>query len=317
MARTKGEQEGARKMMSDERIQNALKKFSTYIVDDFPSSLPLLDNFRLAHRRKGDSLASLELLLIQHNLGGLLPRLEALFEEGISPERTWLIDIPYSTNERVRQEIPKRFGIPGLQIASPFRDPIAPYSTLQLRRVEEIVYHLGNRLSQSHLLVVDDGAYFVRALRNIEEFEPCFHNAFRGRTAIVEQTTRGHRYLEEQEYKRLVEDTLEAPVVSIARCSTKREFEAPFIGAAAVRGLINAFNRERIDMNDLDSIAIIGFGPVGQSVFNALKNFSHKGPIQVVDTDERKHQRIKELGGDPCISLPNGYKFDLVIGSTG
>jgi len=84
------------------------------------------------------------------------------------------VDIPYSTNERVRKEIPKRFGVPDLQIASPFRDPIAPYSTIQLRRVEDIVHYLANRVSQSRLLVVDDGACFVRALKNIEDFDPAF-----------------------------------------------------------------------------------------------------------------------------------------------
>lgn len=304
--------------MDDERIQNALRTFHTEVVgDDFPTSMPLLDNFRLTHRRKSDSLANLELLLIQHNLGPFLLRLKAIFDDGLRPERIWLVDIPYSTNERVRQEIPKQFGIPGLQIAPPFRDPIAPYSTLQLRRVEDIVYHLANRLPQSRLLVVDDGAYFVRALRNIEEFEPGFTNAFRGRTAIVEQTTRGHRYLKQQEYKRLVEHTLEAPVVSIARCRTKTELEAPFIGAAAARGLLKALECEGINMNDLDRVAIIGFGPVGQAVFRALKHFGHKGPIQVVDTDEKKHQRIAELGGDPYVSLPKEHKFNLVIGSTG
>jgi len=303
--------------MYEERIQYALKTFPTEIADEFPTSLPLLDSFRQAHSRKNDSFADLEVLLIQHNLGPFLLRLEALFEEGLRPERTWLVDIPYSTNERVRKEIPKRFGIPALQIAPPFRDPIAPYSTIQLRRIEDIVYYLANRVSHSRLLVVDDGAYFVRALKNIEDFEPGFTNAFRRRTAIVEQTTRGHRYLEEKQYRRLVEDALEAPVVSIARCSTKVEFEAPFIGVAASRAVVNVFDREGIEINNLGRTAIIGFGPVGQAVFQALKDFDHAGPIQVVDTDETKHQRIAELGGEPHISLPKEKNFDLVVGCTG
>lgn len=257
------------------------------------------------------------MLLIQHNLGPLLLRLQALFEEGLKPERTWLVDIPYSTNERVRTEIPRLFGVPDLHIAPPFRDPIAPYSILQLRRVEETIYRLSSQLSLPRLLVVDDGAYFVRALRNIERFEPGFSEVFKGRTVIVEQTTRGHRYLEQREYAAIVEDLLEAPVVSIARCATKSDFEAPFIGVAASRAVVKALEREGIDIGTVSRIAVIGFGPIGQSVFHALKQFDPARIIQVVETDTAKHYRITAAGGQPLMSLQEAANLDLVAGCTG
>jgi S-adenosylhomocysteine hydrolase len=304
-------------MMYERKIQNALDNFPTKIPNDFPTSLPLLDDFRQNHRKKRAPLANLEVLMIQHTLGPFLLRLEALFEEGLKPERTWLVDIPYSTNEKVRKEIPQRFGIPELQISPPFRDPIAPYSTLQLHRVEDAIYHLANRVPRSPLLVIDDGAYFVRAIKNLEDLEPGFASVFKGKTSIVEQTTRGHRYLEHKDYIRQVQETLESPVVSIARCKTKAGFEAPFIGAAASRALVGAFEREGIHIENFNRIAIIGFGLVGQAVFHALKDLGNDKLIYVVDPDLNKQKRISELGGEPLTGLPDRGNFDLVVGCTG
>jgi len=303
--------------MNEEKIRNALKSFPNEIENEFPLEMPLLDEFRQAHIKDTDPLSHLELLLIQHNLGPFLLRLESMFEDGLKPEKTWLVDIPYSTNERVKQEIPKRFGVPHFQIAPPFRDPIAPYSILQLYRVKSIVNYLANRMPKSKLLVVDDGAYFIRALKDLDDLEPGFARAFKGRTAIVEQTTRGHRHLEEEIYKNFVEHVIEAPVVSIARCQTKTELEAPFIGAAASKAASNIFKYEKVDIDNLGNIAIIGFGPVGQSVYHALTNCVHGLPIQVIDTDITKHKSISELGGIPHESFPEDYNFDLVIGCTG
>ncbi len=304
--------------MYDPKIMQALKTFhEVEIPDDFPKSMPLLDVFRQRNKRSAGSLNNLNILLIQHHLSPYILRLDALFKEGLNPENTWIIDIPYSTNEIVRREIPKRFGIPTHQIATPFRDPIAPYSIMQLQRVESIVYQLAGRIMNSKLLVIDDGAYFVRALRDIDNYDKSIVDAFRGRTFLVEQTTRGHRYLEEAESKRLIEERLKAPVISIARCKTKTEFEAPFIGEAAARDLTNALGFERIDLNDLDAMAIIGFGPVGQAVFQALKRLKPNTSIQIIDTKESKHQEIIKLGGNPLKQFPMKGKYDLVVGCTG
>jgi hypothetical protein len=240
-----------------------------------------------------------------------------MFDDGLKPERTWLVDIPYSTSELVRAEIYDRFAIPKHQISPPMRDPLIPYALMQLRRVQDVVYHLSQSTPRSRLLVVDDGAYFVRAIADLEILDPEIVDAFCGRTVIVEQTTRGHRYLQESRYRRLVEDRLEAPVVSIARCRTKTEFEGPFIGAAARHALTTRFERERIDLCDLDRIAVVGFGVVGQAVFHALQKSVRGKRIVVVDTDKGKHQQILDKGGEPHSALPRHDAFDLVVGCTG
>jgi hypothetical protein len=182
-----------------------------------------------------------------------------------------------------------------------------------------MIYYIANRLSDNpreRLLVIDDGAYFVRALSNLEIHEPGITGIFRNRTHIVEQTTRGHRYFKKPKYKDLVENSIKAPVVSIAKCKTKVKFESPFIGAAASRALVNRFEHENIDIRKFRRIAIIGFGPVGEAVFRALRPLFNRKMI-VVDKDEHTHQKIVDLKGEPHASLPEDGGFDLVVGCTG
>lgn len=310
--------------MYDEEILRALKSFPDRIPDEIPEKLPLLNCFRKKHPREPKALADVEVLLIQHHLAPFVCRLEAMFAEGLKPERTWMVDIPYSTNETVRTEILDRFGIPRTNTSAPFRDPVAPYAVVQLHRVREIVQHLAGSIKGSRLLVVDDGAYFIRALKDLVAQDPEFAKVFRGRTHIVEQTTRGHRYFREPEhaaYRRLAEETLVAPVVSVAKAKTKEEFESPFIGAAAARSLKRALTSEGLDLENLGRVGIVGFGPVGRSVFEALSALGHRGKITVIDKDEQKHQLIRRLGGSPRKALQKRLqrerRYQLLVGCTG
>lgn len=311
--------------MYDERIRKALRLFPETIPDEPPEKLPLLDEFRASHPRKSNALADVEVLMIQHHLGPLLRRLDAMFEEGLRPERTWLVDIPYSTNETVRMEVLERFGIPRQNASPPFRDPIAPYAKLQLHRVQEIIQHLAGCMKSSRLLVVDDGAYFIRALEELEAVSPGFADVFRERTHIVEQTTRGHRYFSEPEhrpYRLLAEEVLAAPVVSIAKAKTKMDIESPFIGAATSRSLKRTLRHEKgLDVRDLGRLGVVGFGAVGEAVFRALSHFGHRGPITVIDPDVSKHSRIKQRKGRPRRalqkSLPKERRYKVLVGCTG
>lgn len=305
--------------MYNQRILDALDRFPEIVPEELPESLPLLDDYRHRHPRR-QSEGDLTVLLIQHHLGPFIRRLDAMFDDGVRPDRTWFVDIPYSTNEEVREEIPKRFGISPFHISPPLRDPLAPYATLQLQRVANLIQHLAQGNVGSRLLVIDDGAYFVRALKDLEDLGAGLSRAFAGRTFIVEQTTRGHRYYEEEDlaaYRHFVEGVLDAPVVSIAKSTTKTEFESPFIGAAAARGLQQKLKTEGLNLDQLGRVALIRFGPVGEAVFKALNPMGHEGPIEVIEIDEGKHTAIRDLGGVPRAALPDTGSFDLLIGCTG
>ena len=286
-----------------------------------PTELPLLDTFTEAHThtdntatRLGD-LNSVRVLFIQHHLAAFLPRIQTMVEEGMAWDQTWMVDIPYSSNEQVRNIISAKAGV---HMAEPLRDPLAPYHRSQLGRVKQAVEEIADSLGSGILLVVDDGAYFLRALHELRD-RPGLVDRFRGRTHIVEQTTRGHRYLadrEHREFRRLLA-TIEATAVSIARCDTKTHVEAPFIGAAAGRGLRSALAKLGVDPAGLERVAIIGYGTVGQWVSDALKRSAPNARLSVVDTSWRQRRRIKAFGGSPHRRLPRDQAYDLVVGCTG
>lgn len=307
---------------TDPRMRAALAGFGDEeIPDRLPTRLPLLEAFSEAHAhtdnpatRLGD-LNGVRVLFIQHHLAAFLPRIQTMVDEGMAWDQTWMVDIPYSTNEQVRDIIA---GKAGVHMAKRLHDPLAPYHRSQLGRVMEAVEEISDSLGSGSLLVVDDGAYFIRALHQLRD-RPGLVDRFRGRTHIVEQTTRGHRYLTNREHKefRNLLATIEATVVSIARCATKTQVEAPFIGAAASRGLRQALVKLGANPARLERVAIIGYGTVGQWVFDALKTLAPNARLTVVDTSWRKRRRIKAFGGSPHRRLPRDQAYDMVVGCTG
>ncbi len=301
--------------MHHPNIGLALERFAEEeIPEDPPLRLPLLDAYRGYKGSTGD-YADVEVLFIQHHLGPFLARLRAMFDDGLQRENCWFVDIPYSTNERVREEI-RQLGVPAEQMSPPFRDPLAPYSKCQIDRVKDAIRKLSSRKSGCRLLVVDDGAYFIRAVTELRTASSAIPHLLQGKTAIVEQTTRGSRYLQEARYCRTVEQ-LEAPVVSVARCRTKIQFEGPFIGAAVSRSVVRALGRAGRLEAGLGRVAILGFGTVGMATFRALRSHRHDGRIDVVDTDTSKHGTIAAAGGTPSERLPRAKAYDLVVGCTG
>lgn len=298
--------------LGEQRIREALEGFADEsIPEEPPASLPLLDAFR-AERQRCD-LSGTHVLFIQHHLGPFVRRLAAMLDDGLDTDKCWAADIPYSTNWRVLEEV-QRLGVSGKQTATPLQDPLAPYTEFQLKRIEGLVRGLLDCIADDRLLVVDDGAYFVRVMRRLSYDEPAAFKALAGRTSIVEQTTRGHRYLSESKYRDVLA-ALRAPVVSIARTGTKRDIESPFIGAAVVRGLLGSLEQQ--GRRELGRMAVIGFGPVGQATLAALDRLPHEGPIDVVEVDEAKHPAIREAGGLPFVSLPLEQKYGVIAGCTG
>lgn len=314
--------------MDISRLHRALEGFDDETIPDtWPETLDLLEEFR----DKGPWRSSypsekvfegVTVLFIQHHLGPLVARLTAMCKEGMSIERAWFVDVPYSTNQKVRDHIAEH--APG-QLAEPFNDPFEEYCSKQIGRVEEVVQSIIPTLSESgdRLLVIDDGAYFVRALNQLRHKKDDLGD-LRERTYIVEQTTRGHRLLfpgreQDVECRRLLRE-LRAPVVSIARCRTKTEFEGPVIGAAVRKALLTRLGKleHGIRLADLHRIGVIGFGPVGAAVFQQLREeLPERTRIDVIDIDLNKHPEIEAAGGRPHVELPSDGDYQLLIGCTG
>ena len=296
-----------------ETIKRALAYYwNREVPREVPESLPLVDEFRRS-RPAPDAFASVSALFIQHHLVPFVPRLRAMVEEGVPAERMWFVDIPYSTNRTAWSAV-RSLGCPVDQAAENFDDPLAPYSKSQLARVQGIVRRLA-KAAPERCLVVDDGAYFVRALAATSPKERSdLLERFRGRTHIVEQTTRGYRYLKEEPYMRTVFE-LDAPVVSVARSYTKTFLEGPFIGAAVARAVRDALRKA--GRRDVSAALVIGFGTVGEATTRALRNANEGARIDVFDTDPGKARAIAALGARPLPAFPDRGEYDLVVGCTG
>ena len=290
--------------------------YKSEIELSFPDSLELLDEFRRIKIFNKSFLEDVTILFIQHHLYPLIGRLLSMKKDGMKPEKTWFIDIPYSTNEDVKIKIRNEFTNHDYPPA--LADPLENYDNFQTGRIKEVFKTIINS-NPTKLLVVDDGGYFIRALHYLCIQEPDLVEKLKSRIYLVEQTTKGHRTLRDLKYSSLIE-ILNIPMVSIARSKTKLEIESPFIGIACKRAIennsrivskISSLNRNEI------KVAIIGYGPIGKAVFDSAKALlGTSANIYVVEIDINKWQEIKENQGIPVAELSD-TRYDILFGCTG
>ena len=297
-------------------LQKALDKFTDWEIDDqLEESLPLVDEF-CKNRLENEIFFDLDILFIQHHLRPFIQRLKSMKNSGMDFSRCWFVDIPYSTNNRVK-DVLRELQVPESHVPKAFEDPIAPYSRRQIERVAHIIKSIANR-RKGKLLVIDDGAYFIRTLNYLLTRDKQLVASFKEpKTCIVEQTTRGHRYLESEEGKKMV-DYLSAPVVSMARSFTKCNLESPFIGAAVSKRVKKKLNEMGRLEDGLGKVLVIGFGCVGQETVKMLSKFKLDQPINVYDKAWKKLRGdIENMGAKALPRLPKKGSYDSVFGCTG
>ena len=294
-------------------IENALNNFDSFqIPESPPESLLLLEE--LQHRlQQNKPFANIDVLFIQHHLGPFIGRLNVMIECGLDPARTWIVDIPYSTNSVVVDRLGE-LGFPEHQRTALFDHPLSNYGFSQAQRFSSLMEVLEKREDPRPLLVIDDGAYFARYLNSLYTHSPSQLNHYIG-TSVVEQTTRGHRYL--------CNDALEVilrcgiSVVSIAKCKTKKVFEGPFIGAAVSRALKRSIGEGRL--SKAKHIAVIGCGVVGEATVKEICRICPDAKIDVVDVDASVREKVSGLSKN-CEGLPQLHdyrEYEIVFGCTG
>jgi hypothetical protein len=298
--------------MDNEIIMDACRTYhNCKLPKKIPKTLPLLDKF-CEYKKKPKIFANMDVLFIQHHLGPLIPRLEKMKELGLDPSSSWFVDIPYSTNNTVRKKLID-IGFKDEQMAPPLKNPIEPYALRQRDRVEYVIRRLADQEDHKKLLVIDDGAYFIRTLDYLLYNDKSITKKFRNRRIfIVEQTTRGHRHLLKKRYRDLLKD-FKIPAVSIAKVNTKAELESPFIGASVSRILI-----DKIKENDLGKVLIIGFGAVGQATTEEVYNRNLADCIHVYDKAWKDlKSEIKKFDAKTLMDFPTKGYYDTVLGCTG
>lgn len=300
-------------MKTDLVIEKALENFELFqIPDSPPENLSLLEE--LPHRlQETKPFTNIDVLFIQHHLGPFIGRLHSMIASGLDPNRAWFVDIPYSTNPDVAEKLGE-LGFPEHQRTRRFDDPLSNYDSAQTQRVSSLMEILEKREDPCPLLVIDDGAYFARYLNSLNIHSPSQLDNYVG-TSVVEQTTRGHRYLCNDALEVIMRCGLS--VVSIAKCKTKSEFEGPFIGAAVSCAMKRSIGEKRI--SNARSIAVIGCGVVGEATVRGICRICPDAKIDVVDIDASARAKASHLS-KYCEGLPqlrDHREYDIILGCTG
>lgn len=293
-------------------IRGGIERFGQLETAAAPlERLSLLDEYL---QRRRANLTNTAVVLLQHQLAPLVARVNAMYACGLKPNQIWFLDIPYSTNTAVRARLQRELG-QAEQMCSPFEDPLVCYSQAQRDRVQEILHKVADQRTAQDLVIIDDGAYVCRAIAASMDC-PQLREKFRG-TRIVEQTTRGHVFLESAVGQRCIRE-LGLRVVSIARASTKLHFEAPFIGVAVGRALTQAINEHEIPLH---RALVIGFGAIGCASAVALRRAYQQLHIDVFDSNSVVRTEAQELNFETLEELPkerrDGLHYELVLGCTG
>lgn len=275
------------------------------VPQEIPWDMPILDKWL---RGLGDNkpLAGATALFIQHQFGNQVPQTQAMLDLGLDPQNLFWLDVPYSSNAQVREELVNK-GIPrrNLYVSYDYGllDAYAPY---QRRRVQAIIRDLLIDPPQK-LLVLDDGSYFLEAAS-------CFKNRLPN-VAVIEQTSRGMIKLESNAGMRWYSQTV--PIIDVARSTPKRTLEPPYIGRAVCAALFRKLEG-RMKFKESRCL-ILGLGAIGSQVAHFVSDLGFKRKhIHVYDTDKKLlNDTIKREGFSNWDKEDLNIRFNLVIGCSG
>lgn len=221
-------------------------------------SMPILEQWVKKHSAR-KPLAGVTALFIQHQLGNQVPMTRAMLELGLEKKRLFWLDVPYTSNAQVREEL-VRMGIPrqNLIVADDYRILMA-YAPYQRKRVQELIRRFLEDPPE-RLLVLDDGAYFLEAASCFKDRLPSEAKDGSSRVAVVEQTTRGVDKIKSSDAMRLYAQSI--PIVNVARSTPKKTLEPAFIGRAVCTALKRKL-ADRFPRGHSSRCLILGFGTIG------------------------------------------------------
>ena len=290
----------------DQRLAATIAAWDWDAKPTIPSTLPLLDAFRHEYCRY--DFQGWDVLMIQHHLGTFLPLVDSLLDDGMSVERSWHLDIPYSTNLEVNNQLRRRWSRPD-QMLPVFADPLSDFSEAQLLRVALLLSRLTERAPQQPLLIIDDGAYFLRGVLTLRRLGIATDGLTHG-AVVVEQTTRGHRFL--HTHRGELEDW-GISAVSIARSQTKQQVEAPCIGACVAAAITRRASAPR-------RVLVLGYGVIGAATLQALSTKLPDAELFLVDSAEKARESARAASSGRWTVLDaveDEGDYNLVVGCTG
>jgi hypothetical protein len=287
--------------------------------NNFPENLGLLEEFRRIKIQDKSFLKDVSVLFIQHHLYPFIGQLKIMSRDGMIPQKTWFVDIPYSTNNDVVKKIQSEYT--NHEYPKTITDPLLNYSETQKKRIKSVILDVVNSKPKK-LLVIDDGAYFIQAIHELSMISHEIDEVLYNRTYLIEQTTKGHRYLQSEKYS-AIKKKLNIPIVSIARSRSKLEIESPFIGIACKKAIeqndhiMSKIKESAVSEKNNLRLGIIGYGAIGQVVYETLREMiKPQSIIDVIEVNVNKWQEIQNKKGNPLSELAD-TKYDMLFGCTG
>ena len=217
-------------------------------------------------RRNSAPLKDKTIYMVLHFLSDLVPFVRSLHEFGAAYSDMLLIakSYPYATRDQVGHQL-ELLGVRVLR-ASPYN----PIANIAQHVLEEAV---NSKQIPSKLLIIEDGGYFAPIIHR-----KCFAGIAKKCIGIVEQTTKGIA-----EDKKKITKPL-CPILSVAECEFKAEYEAPEIGRITVQNISRFVPNVKLSGRHA---VLFGFGSVGEYVATHLNRSFNMG-VSVVDPVARK-----------------------------
>lgn len=243
----------------------------------------------------------LVVVLVLHLLSDVRGFLATLLALGLDPDRTIVLNIPYSTKPGTLATL-WTLGLRRTHLSTEY--PIAAAVAAAVDELAEIAH------DESRILVIEDGGYIGPYLhRNRPDLLPRV-------IGIVEQTANGIYQYEANEAAGLEEIMPAVPVMSVAESALKKDLESPLIGDAVVSNVSAIIGSLGYSIRNLKA-AVLGYGATGSRVANTLKGQLHVAPrVFDVDPDRREAARQADFEvADEVEAACSGV--DLIIGCTG
>jgi S-adenosylhomocysteine hydrolase len=258
---------------------------------DFPV---LAETLRKLHLVESAPFRGVDVLAVQHVHLSLVPLADALVAGGADPERMTIVSKSYSSRPAAVHALRER----GIRVVDEPRmqDPRHSYERELARTVAGVVEDLVDGPGTTDpLLLIDEGSVATRAAAT--------RPVALARARVVEQTTRGARWVEAA--------GLGIPVVDVARSDAKAELEAPLVARSMVVGLAAVLDglgrRPR-------RAGLIGYGRMGNHLARLLA-----ADVEVTVHDIGRGQSdLARRAGHRVADLAGVLRdCDLLVGSTG
>ncbi|MBS0620989.1 MAG: hypothetical protein JSS61_05985 [Verrucomicrobia bacterium] len=246
--------------------------------------MPLLDHVKSFY--PSTSLSNVLLIGCQHILASTHSMLRSLYSAGLCPKNIFLLGKCYSTNKAVWKEMQ----LDGIHV-SPLSFDFKSYQAFDDQFCRIVAQFLEQTLSRvelskfSKIILMDDGGQLLALSSKLLKG----HN----NVIAIEQTTSG--------YKKIQSCTLQFPVINVARCQAKLNYESPMIAEVVVKKALKRIAALECTPKE---ILIIGNGAIGSAIHRALKD------------DYRAYIYDKNMNDTHSLN-EHLQRADLIIGCTG